>query len=242
MPEWLQAAAKITDQYALAAYAIAALVAVIGVLKRGTIRGKPFLIVVVVLAVLASASLPLVAKYIEEKGGIYRVTVAVFDLEGNRAKAPKVSTDVPSQSYDIGDSKQIEIALAHVPADRKVTFFASDSTGREGQTSLNLADDRTPSVTVKIAAKPSEVRGNVLDRSGKGVTGARVSIIGEDGSVATGDGGLFIIATRIPTGQPVTLLIEKDGYSPLRQQHLTGSAPATVVLDSSSTIPRRKGH
>jgi hypothetical protein len=106
---------------------------------------------------------------------------------------------------------------------------------------VNLADDRTPSVTVKIAGKPSEVRGNVLDRNGKGILGARVSIIGEDGSVATGDGGLFIIATRIPTGQPITLLIEKDGFSPLRQQHLTGSSLATVVLDSSTT-PQRKNH
>lgn len=240
MPEWLQAAAKITDQYALAAYAIAALVAIIGVLKRGSIRGKPVLIVVVVLAVLASASLPLVAKYIEQKGSLYRVTVSVLDPDGKRVKTPRVSTDVPSQNYDIGDSKQVEIALAHVPADRKITFFASDDLGEEGQSSLTLADDRTPTLTMTLAAKPSEVRGNVLDRTGKGIVGARVSLIGRDESGVTTEGGLFIIRTHIPAGQPVTLLVEKDGFSPLRQQHLAGSAPATVVLDFARA-PRNKG-
>lgn len=231
MPEWLQAAAKITDQYALAAYAIAALVAAIGVLKRGKIHGKPVLLAAIIVAVVASASLPLFAKYIEGRS-LYRVTVVVLDPDGNRVKNCKVSTDVPSQAYDIGDAKQVEISPGHLSADRKVIVFASDDFGRLGQKVLTLGNDQTPTVNVTLVPKPSEVRGNVFDRSGKGIVGARVSIIGNDESAVTTEGGLFVIKTQVPSGQPLTILVEKAGFASLRQQHLAGAAPATLILDS----------
>jgi hypothetical protein len=43
-----------------------------------------------------------------------------------------------------------------VPADRKITFLASDDLGEEGQTSLTLADDRTPTLTMTLAANPAK--------------------------------------------------------------------------------------
>jgi hypothetical protein len=232
MPDWLQAAAKIANQYALAAYAIAALVSILGGLNRKRLGGKPILIGLLIGAVVLCAALPLVGKLIEHVS-VYRVSVSIFDPEGSRVKSASVSTDVPSLVYRIADTTQVEIGETHVPNTRAVRFIANDdSTGLSAESELRLGYDHNPSLKIVLIPKPSEIRGNIFDQRGNGLEGVRISVVGYDESAISGRGGLFIIQTQIPRGQIVYLLAEKAGFKSLKQQHLAGPSPATLVLES----------
>ncbi len=233
---WLRVAEKIKDQYSLAAYSIAAIMAIVGVIKRDKLLRKPFLLVIIVIAVVVSASLPAISNYALKRLTVnsetaYRITVSVVNSDGSTTRNPLVDTDIPSHAYQIGDSIQVEIAETHIPADRKITLKAKDASGLvEAQKEIELGEDRNPRVTVTLEPKPSAIRGNVLDVNGSGVEGATVSVLGYKESVVTSQGGLFIIDTHAPSGEAVTLLVEKPGFKSERQQHIAGPTPATIVL------------
>ena len=224
MHEWLQTASKITNEYSLAAYAIAALIAIVSAIKVQKFRHKPVLIAIIVIAILLMASLPTLGRI--ELARIpnqpYRISVSAVDQDGNVLVTPSIYTDVPSQKYQIAGAEQIEIDDAHVPSTRRVTVSADDATRTlHGSAEIYLSGDRTPSMRLVLKPKPTEIRGNVLFRQ-KGVSGARVSIEGYSDFAISDQSGFFVLPPRVSAGEIVYLLVQKQGFFPARQQHIAG--------------------
>jgi hypothetical protein len=238
-PGWFDSALKVANQYSLAAYAIAALLAVVGYIARTKLLQKPWLLAAVVAAVVLIVAIPVAALvYIKhaESMGIYRISVTATDHKGVPVQHPNVHASVPAQSYDIGSSVQLEVTPGHLSKGSTLMIYADDpDTKEQGEAKLTLGDDWAPSISVPLHPIPSEVRGNVIDKSSMPIPEAQVSIAGYDERATTDSQGLFVIQTAVPKGDTVYLLVQKPGYVSVRQQHISGAAPATIVLETSST-------
>ena len=71
-----------------------------------------------------------------------------------------------------------------------------------------------------------------MDRRGRAVAGARVSVAGYESEAAvTQAGGNFVLPAHAARAQNVLLHAEADGYAGVTQWHMAGDQPATIVLD-----------
>jgi hypothetical protein len=239
IPAWFDSAVKVANQYSLAAYAIAALLAVVGYIARTRLLQRPWLLAVVVAAVVLIVAIPVAALvYIKrvESMGIYRISVTATDSKGLPVEHPNVRASVPAQSYDIGSSVQLEVVPGHLSKGSTLTIYADDpATKEQGEEKFTLGDDWSPSISVPLHSIPSEVRGNVIDTIAAPISEAEVSIAGYNEHTTTDSRGLFVIQTAVPKGDVVYLLVQKAGYTPVRQQHISGAAPATIMLEKSSS-------
>jgi len=230
--DWLTIAAKITNEYSLAAYTIAALLTGLSVIGRQKLKAKPWLLGLVVLAIVCIASIPMFSKIILARmQQPYRISVIVVAPDGTRAPHSTVSASVPYSSYQIQDVPQVEIDESHVPADRMVTVSAKDDVLFEEESAdVKLLSDRTPALTALLKEAPGEVRGNVFNSNKQGLVGVRVSVEGYSESDTSKESGVFLIHTHAPNGAQVTLLAEKPGFRSARQQHIVGRV-ATITLE-----------
>ena len=242
MQNWVSTAAKITNEYSLAAYTIAALLTGFSVIGRQKLKGKPWLLALVIIAIVVIAAMPLASKVILTKlQQPYRIGVVVFEPDGSRAIHPTVSADVPYSAYGIQDAIQLEIDDAHVPNDRHVTVLAKDAPNNlETSAEIVLSDDRNPTLNIKLIPTPGDISGNVLDLQNNGIAGVRVSVIGYPDSAITTDGGLFVIHGHAPKGSTVYLLAEKGGFQTVRQQFIVGVI-STIMIEPIPAPSKRRG-
>ena len=174
--DWFSDAAKVTNEYSLAAYAIAALLTGLSIVGRQRLRAKPWLFGLAILSIFCVALLPSFSRVVLKKmEQPYRISVRVISADGTRAPHATASASVPYTPYLIQDVTQLEIDESHVPADRNVTVSAKDDVLlQEGSADIKLESDRTPVATVVLKEVPGEVSGNVRDQNG-GVVGVRVA-------------------------------------------------------------------
>jgi hypothetical protein len=232
MENWVSVAAKITNEYALAAYTIAALLTGFSFLGRQKLKGKPWLLALVVVAIVSSAVMPLVSKVILTKlQQPYRIGVLVFEPDGSQAIHPAVSANVPYNAYEIQNAIQLEIDNAHVPKSGRLTILAKDVPNNlENSTDMVLSADRNPTVSIKLIAQPADISGNVLDSNNNGIVGVRVSVVGDPDWGTTTDAGYFVIHSHASKGTTVYLLAEKSGFQTVKQQTLVG-AVSTITIE-----------
>jgi hypothetical protein len=234
MAKLFQTAAGISNQWSLAAFAIAAILYF--VLKR---RGKiPAIAWACIAAIVLIGLAPILGSVYLEKARlpqpIYRVRVTVLDAQQIPVEDARVWSSMGGEAKKVAGGWQFDIPAASKPADGKLTVYAAVSSAfLTGRRELHLADDRNPAITVQLAKDASAtVRGMVVDGSNKAIAGTRVSVAGyEAEAVVTQAGGNFLLPAHAANGQQVQLHAERAGYAAVSQWHPAGDEPATLVLD-----------
>lgn len=169
-------------------------------------------------------------------GGVpasYRVRVTVLDTEGQPVEDAEVWLSVGGEEKGVSGGKEFVIPREIAPKDGKVTAFASRSNAfLKGQREFVFGEDYNPTITVQLERDTSAtIRGMVVDASGRGVSGVRVSVVGHGSeAVTTGADGSFELAAHAAPGQQVQLHAEKDSIEPVSQWHPAGETPATLTL------------
>lgn len=159
-PETLfDAATKVTSHFALGAFSIAAVVAIIWMIAKKTGRANrvPAMAWVVLLAaILIPTAAGVIIALVPT--GTYRVTVVVEDPGGGVVPDARVTSSVGGQEKSTNNAVEYEIPATSLPSGHKVTFFA-DKDGAVGQQSVKLSSNRSASVTVRLGDK---LRANAL--------------------------------------------------------------------------------
>jgi len=224
-----EVAARISTPLALVAFAIAAIVFLVALVakRRGKLSPR------IRDAIDAIVVLGLVAIIIAQPA-IYRVRVTVIGPQGTPVEDAKVWSSMGGEPKKVAGGWQFDIPAATRPADGNLTIWASlDAAYLKGSQEVRLAGDRNPAVTIRLDSdKTATVRGLVMDRRGRGVAGARVSVAGyASEAVVTQAGGSFVLPAHAARSQNVLLHAEADGYAGVTQWHIAGEQPATIVLD-----------
>jgi hypothetical protein len=248
---FLEAIASVNSTWSIAAFAIAAILAVLklaagrGPQAKGLLASSIVWGVVIVVCVLGV--LPILADtYLKHAQQvtltIYRVRVTVLDPQGVPVSGATLrstaSNETTTTSQGIGE---VAIPKGSMPGDGKVTIYADlDPAFLHGHTDLQLADDPNPSVKIELKSNPNAVvTGLVEDESGAAVPDAAVSVLGGEAGVTSAN-GTFTLKTNAPVGQQVRLHAEKAGYNPVDQDRPAGPEPVTIVLVQKHARKRAK--
>ena len=166
---------------------------------------------------------------------IYRARVTVIDPQRKPVDDAKVWSSIGGEPKKVAGGWQFDIPAASVPADGKVTFFATkESAFLAGEHDLQLTTDTSPAVTIELIKniKGVVVRGTVIDEAGNAIGEVRVSVAGyEAESVITQPNGGFVLPAHAAVGQQVLVHAEKPGYKAINQYHPAGEEPATIILE-----------
>src|SRR5713226_5308727 len=121
MTKLLETAAGISNQWSLAAFAIAAILYL--VLQR---RGKvPAIAWAAIVAVLVLGALPIAAPIFVEGRAIYRVRVTVLDPQQTPVEEARVWSSLGGEAKKVAGGWQFDIPAATRPADGKLTVYAT---------------------------------------------------------------------------------------------------------------------
>jgi hypothetical protein len=223
-----QIAAKISTPWALAAFAIAALVFLFSK-QRGKVSPVAW---GVIAAIVLLGIVPILAQL--GSLAVYRVRVNVINPQGVPVEDAKVWSSVGGEPKKVASGWEFDIPAAVKPADGKLTVWASlDAAYWKGSREVQLDRDRNPAITIQLDSdKTATVRGLVIGRAGRAISGARVTVAGyESEGVVTQAGGNFVLPAHAARDQNVLLHAEAKGYAGATQYQQAGDRPATIVLD-----------
>jgi Carboxypeptidase regulatory-like domain len=224
-----QIAAHISTPWALAAFAIAAIVYLIS--KR---RGKvPRIAWGAMAAIVLLGIVPIIIGQLGSSA-IYRVRVNVIGPESTPVEDAKVWSSMGGEPKKVASGWEFDIPLESRPKDGKLTVWASlDTAYLKGSREMQLDHDHNPGVTIQLDSdKTATVRGIVIDRNGRAIAGTQVSVTGYEGeSVVTQVDGNFVLPAHAARNQNVQLHAEAKGYKGANQYQPAGDKPATIVLD-----------
>ena len=231
MSQLFEVAAHVSTPWTLAAFAMAAIVFLVThlVKRRGKIRSISWAAITAIVLLALVTIIALLSSL-----AIYRVRVTVVGPQGTPVEDAKVWSSLGGEAKKVAGGWQLDIPAAARSADRKMTIWASlDVAYLKGSQEVQLADDLNPAVTIRlISDKTATVRGLVIDRQGRAVADARVSVAGyESEGAITQAGGNFVLPAHAADGQNVLLHAEANGYAGVTQNHMAGDRPATIVLD-----------
>lgn len=126
------------------------------------------------------------------------------------------------------------IPASDVPTDGKVTFYAKAKNAfiaGNGEAKFSEGFNQTIYIQMKHHNN-AHVLGIVVDKAGKPIASADVSIVGfgQEGILTTRNGS-FDLPAHKADGQQVQLRVDKSGYRGICQWTLAGPNPTTVVLE-----------
>ena len=246
--EILQQIANVKTSWTLAAFAIAALLAIYTAFltKPNAAARRALWVLVGVIGLLALLPIGVDAYLQRQKivtdadlqrqkltaNSIYRVRVTVVDDRNVPVEGTVVRVTAANEAKTTSDgSAELAIPKGSLPADGKVTIFADKEPAfLHGRKELSLGDDMNPSVIIPVVlARTAAVSGAVQDEAGHALKGARVSIPG-GAAVETDADGNFRISNAGSLDQKVLVHAEKSGYKPVSQYHPAGDEPVILVL------------
>ena len=230
MSQVFQFATRISTPWALAAFAIAAIVFLL--LKRQG-RVQP-----IAWAAIAAIMLLGIAPTIIQVSGfaIYRVRVTVVGPEGTPVDETRVWSSIGGEPKKVTGGWEFDIPAGSRPTDGKLTVWASQEAAYlKGNQEVKLNGDHNPAITIRLESdRTATVHGLVLNRKGVGIAGARVSVAGyESEAVVTKEGGSFLLPAHAARDQNVLLHVEAKGFAGANQWQMAGDHPATIVLGKS---------
>jgi hypothetical protein len=242
-PESLfEAAAKVTSHFALGAFGIAAIVAIIWMIstKKGAPGKVPVLAWVVLILAIAIPTAAGVVIALSTPTEPYRVTAVVLDPDGIVVPDARVTNVAGGQRKQTNDEFEFEISRTAVPSDHKVVFYA-DKDGMAGEQTISLGTSRSASVSIKLkkknesdmvpAAEPYKITALVLDANGAVVSDASVTTTTNGEVKRAGDVIEFdILPTVLPPDRKVTFFADKNGSSSQETIQLGSSRTASVVI------------
>ncbi len=159
--------------------------------------------------------------------GLLHVPVVVVDTTGRLVSGAEVRSSIPGVWKRAGDSWELDLATAALPADRMLILDATKSaTSLSGQSTVWLREE-DPQASVSIILRRDEsatVSGQIQDASGFALAGVRVNLAGHEGEgVETSASGGFELPAHVAPGETVRLHAEKAGYTPVEQEDLGGN-------------------
>lgn len=204
----LKVASHITHPVTIAAFALV----VSGTAFRLAVRAKkPHLAWVLAAGILVLGLAPLASFTFLQSKGVYRVRVVVLGPNQSPFDDAHVNSSSGGEPKRVGGGWEFDIPPQTRPADGKLTLFASASnTFLTGASTLVLAQDYYPTVTIQLAADTSAmVRGIVVDEHRRSVANAHVSIPGSTNLCVTDEMGNFVLPAHAADGQVVQVRAQK---------------------------------
>jgi hypothetical protein len=238
MPDFLGAVSKVNNAWTMAAFAIAAVLALIanygtkpGTKSRGALyAGLALILVLALVPILASVYSEAADR---PNNAIYRLRVTVVDSQNIPvADAAVMSTAFAESKSTVDGTVELAIPAEPLPGDKTITIFgAKPPAFLHGSKQVVLGKDHNPAITLALVRDPAtKVYGAVQDASGFLLAGATVTIPGFDESVTTGSNGSFDLDAHGAIGQSVRLHVEKSGYQPVDEDQIVSTKPMVVQL------------
>ncbi len=230
MDKLFEVAAKVSNQWSLAAFAIAAIVAILLRLsgKRVPKIGWALVIAIVILAVV-----PIVAPAWLDNFGLYRVRIIVT-RQGSPVDQAEVKCSLGGEVLKTSAGWECDIPAKSRPSAGQLTVFATDRTAfLQASQSIHLGGDYAPAVELPLQPDASAIlHGSVIDDSSHApIAGALVHVVGYDNeSVVTGRTGDFTLKTHAAEGQQVKIAAVCEGYQPFLDWSMASSLPAEIRL------------
>jgi hypothetical protein len=231
MDKFFEIATKISNQWSLAAFAIAGVVAMV---LRLSGKRVPRVAWAVVLAVVVLATVPILAPIYLNNLGLYRVRITVT-RKGTPAQEADVKCSGSGEVLKTGSGWECDVPAKTRPAGGLLTVYAADrSAFLRGSETLKLENDYAPAVSLSLEPDLSAtINGSVLDDAepGKPVAGAHIHIVGhESEGVVTTSTGDFTLKAHAADGQQVKLAVACEGYEPFFDWRQAGSMPTEIRL------------
>jgi hypothetical protein len=234
MQTLFETATKVGTAWSLAAFAIAAVVAI--VLRASRTRGKNALIawgafvVIVILGVV-----PILAPAYLNSRGVFRVRVNVVDDRNMPVEDAKVTSSLGGEPKKVAGGWEFDIPAQTKPVDGKLTIYAVQQNAfLTGHKDLILSTDFSPAITVPMSRDNSaQVKGIVVDGHSQPIDGVVVGVFGFDAeAVKTGPTGTFTLLAHAADGQQVEVYAQKLKIGSTTQWCQAGNSPVTIVLNS----------
>jgi hypothetical protein len=240
---FLEAASGISTMWSLAAFTVAAVL----YLAVGRRKGKSNAgVQVTSVALLVFAAIPIVGSLLADvyktRPSIYELRVTVVDAQNTPVEDAKVWSSFGGEPKRVAGGWQFDIPAASVPADHKLTVYASrEAAFLKGQSEVTLGSDFHPNTTIQLTHPETAIRGMVTDEKGHAVEGATVTVVGygKEAVVTKADGG-FELPAHAADGQQVELHAETQGLAAGGGWYPAGNAPAEIVL-KGEIAPKRQG-
>ena len=211
MDKALEVASRINHPIPAALFAL-----VIGsfVLARFRAR-KPLVAWLVFSLVLVLGLAPLASSTFIRTRGLYHIRVVVLSPDGQPTDEAKLTSSAGGEIKKAPGNWEYDLPPQSRPSDGVVTLTASvPDAYLLGHADVKLGGDYFPTATIQLAALPSvELRGVVVDPSGRSVAAASVSEVGFPTIVTTDRMGNFSLPGHGAAGQLVQLRAEKGALS-----------------------------
>ncbi len=192
------------------------------------LRAKgPVLGSVAALLLVALGVVPLAVNHAVQSRGVYHIQVVLVRPDGSPVYYAQLKSSHGGDLKICEGGWRLDVPPQTRPADGKVSFSATvKDEFLKGASTLTLANDYYPTVTIPLVAETSaKIRGVVVDEKMVAVSGATVSVAGYPEATITDGKGNFILPAHAGNGQMVEVHAEKGGV----MTHL--NAPAGKVVE-----------
>jgi hypothetical protein len=232
--QMFSAAAKVANEWSLAAFAIA-VVGTVGLIflhRKQAPRPVQLVIVSLLITVVILAALPLIARTYIEIYGVYRIRVTVEDPQGMPVNNAKVTSSIGGEPKEVDGGWEFDIPPGSRPRDGRLTLYAAITTAfLSGRTDAQLGGDYNRAAKIRLEHdRSAHIRGQVFDKRGFPVTGAQVNVAGYSPGISTGPSGQFDLPAFAADGEQVGLHVFKSKQGSVTEWEQAGGQPVTVTL------------
>jgi hypothetical protein len=233
LEKFLETAGSISSSWSLAAFSIAAILALLYA-QKSTSRGNRHLMVVGIVGIVILGLIPIITRaWSESAHGVYRLRAIVLDQFGVPVDTAAVWSDVGGE-WKRGDGAwEITIPRSTLPASRVVVVRAARRDAFETAVdSLLLGEDYNPKLTLRLTSdRSASIRGVVVDARDRGLAGVSVWVVGYGTEKAITDSiGNFVLMAHAADGQHVLLRAERGDLGSVESHHPAGSTPAKLTI------------
>jgi hypothetical protein len=221
----LKLAGHIGHPVAVAAFALVLAASVFAL----TLRAKrPFTAWFAAAAIILLGVTPYAASAFLQSRGVYHVQIVLLRPDQSVVDIAQVKSSTSGELKMIAGGWQVDIPPQTRPADGQVTFSAAvKDEFLKGKSTLVLARDYYPTVTIQLVAETSAMlRGVVVNEDLGAIAGATVSIDGYPDVAVTDQKGNFVLPAHAGKGQMVEVQAQKGQLT----GHLSALAGKTVEV------------
>jgi hypothetical protein len=239
------AAAKVTTHFALGAFGIAAVVALLWMFSgaKSSPRRIPLIAWIVLILAIAIPTAAGAFIALSIPSGPYRVTAVVLDPDGIVVPDAHVTNNASGQKKQTNDIFEFEIPVTAIHPGETVTFYA-DRNGLAGQETIPIVPGRSNTVTIQLKKKaengaatvpePYKITTVVVDSKGTVIPDASVTASIDSHKARTTDVAEFEISPEaLPPDRKVTFFAEKNGTSAKETVQLGRNRTASVTIKLS---------
>jgi hypothetical protein len=197
-----------TEAIAIIFCAVAVIVLVLALRAKRAVVGS-----LGALFLIALGLIPFAANHLVHTRGTYHIQVLLVRPDGSPVYYAQLKNSYGGEMKISEGGWCLDVPSQTRPAEGKLSFSASvKDEFLSGASTLILADDYYPTVTIPLVAETSaKIKGVVVDAQMVAVSGATVSVAGHPEATITDSKGNFSLPAHAGTGQIVEVHAEKDG-------------------------------